>query len=71
MTSEDCNGNTLTEEEFLRFLETYYEHMELTKRIARFQWMDMSQLEGKGCGEIEGLLMQCYEQFVIIQPLDL
>jgi hypothetical protein len=32
--------------------------------------MDMSQLEGKGCGEIEGLLMQCYEQFVIIQPLD-
>lgn len=59
--SEDCNGNALTEEEFENFPEVYYSNMGLSKETVVFQWIDMSELEGKSDEEVAELLRQTYQ----------
>ncbi len=61
--SEDCNGRALTEEEFTNFPEFYYTDMGLSKETVSIQWIDVSELAGKGEDETEELLRQAYEGF--------
>ncbi len=65
ITSEDCNGNALTEEEYNNFPDTYYGNMGLSKKTAVFKWMDVKGLEGMSDGEVEEALKQAYEGFSI------
>ena len=63
ITSEDCSGNTLTEEEFENFPDTYYGNMGLAKSTAVFQWMDVKSLAEMDDGEAAEALWQVYEGF--------
>lgn len=63
ITSEDCNGNVLTEEEYNAFADTYYENMGMTKKTAFFKWMDVKSLAGMSDKEVEEVLKQTYEGF--------
>lgn len=63
ISSEDCNGNGLTEEEYENFADTYYSRMGLTKKTAGFQWADVSSLEGVSDEEAEEMLERVYEGF--------
>lgn len=62
VVSVDCNGNTLTEEEFEDFPETYYGNMGCSRRIEDFFWMDVGSLAGKSDEEIVELLRRVYER---------
>lgn len=63
ISSEDCNGNELTEEEYENFADTYYSNMGMTKQTAGFEWVDVRSLEGAGDGEAEVMLKRAYEGF--------
>lgn len=63
ITSEDCNGNGLTEEEYENFADDYYSRMGLTKKTAGFQWADVSSLEGVSDEEAEEMLKRVYKSF--------
>ena len=62
-TSEDCNGNTLTEEEYTAFPDRYYGSMGLAKKKAVFKWMDVESLKGMSDKEAQEALNQVYEGF--------
>ncbi|GFI48171.1 hypothetical protein IMSAGC019_03498 [Lachnospiraceae bacterium] len=63
VTSEDCGGNALTEEEYDNFPDVYYGNMGLTKKTAVFKWMDVKSLEGMDGQEAAEALRQSYEGF--------
>lgn len=63
VTSEDCRGNALSEEEYESFADTYYRDMGLTKKTAAFKWIDVKSLEGMSDEEAEKLLAEAYEGF--------
>lgn len=63
ISSEDCNGNILTEEEYENFADTYYSNMGMTKQTAGFEWVDVSSLDGADDGEAEEILKRAYEGF--------
>ena len=63
ISSEDCNGNGLTEEEYENFADTYYSRLGLKKNTAGFQWADVSSLEGVSDEEAEEMLERVYEGF--------
>lgn len=63
ITSYDCNGNALTEEEYDHFADTYYGSMGLTKKTAVFQWIDVGSLEGMSDSEAAEALRQAYAGF--------
>lgn len=65
ITSEDCRGNALTEEEFAQFPDTYYENMGLTKSTAVFKWIDVKTLEGMADEQAAETLRQVYEGFSV------
>lgn len=63
ITSYDCNGNELTEEEYDNFPATYYEGMGLTKKSAAFKWIDIKDIKGMDDEEVEEALRQAYKNF--------
>lgn len=63
ITSEDCNGNELTEAEYENFADTYYSNMGLTKKTASFEWINISSLERASDEEAEEMLRRAYEGF--------
>ena len=65
ITSYDCNGNELTEEEYDNFPFSYYEGMGLTGKSAVFEWMDVKDIQEMDDAETEKALRQVYEKFSI------
>ncbi|RKI92440.1 hypothetical protein D7V94_07160 [Parablautia intestinalis] len=65
ITSYDCNGNELTEEEYDNFPFFYYEGMGLTGKSAVFEWMDVKDIQEMDDAETEKALRQVYEKFSI------
>ena len=62
-SSQDCNGNALTQEEYESFPDLYYGNMGLTKQTAVFKWMDVGSLAGMSQEEAEEALKEAYEGF--------
>lgn len=63
VTSKDSDGNTLTEEEYENYAESYYRNMGLTKNTATFGWTEVNGLKGMSDAEVAKVLMESYEQF--------
>ena len=60
ISSMDCNGNAVSEEEYENFPEKYYSSMGLTKREVSFIWTDVSRIIGMSSEEAELFLKETY-----------
>lgn len=63
ITSKDSNGNTLTEEEYDNYAESYYNNMGLTKNTATFGWAEVNSLVGMSDTDAAEVLMESYQKF--------
>lgn len=64
ITSKDSNGNTLTEEEYDNYAESYYINMGFTKNTAIFGWAEVNSLVGMSDTDVAEVLMESYQKYL-------